>query len=96
MTHRQAVIIGGGPAGVKAQIGTPDGYVSGFTYNPAYGGEVYGASRGDLSIGEAFGTSVWTKVKILKGANIKGNVFGGGDNGMVKQDTDVQIGAKAE
>ena len=88
------VIIGGGPAGVKAQIGTPDGYVTGFKYNPVYGGEVYGASRGDLSIGEAYGTSVWTRVQILKGATIRGNVFGGGDNGMVKQDTDVIIGEK--
>ena len=88
------VIIGGGPAGVKAHIGTPDGFVTGFKYNPVYGGEVYGASRGDLSIGESFGTSVWTKVHIKKGANIKGNVFGGGDNGMVKQDTEVIIGEK--
>jgi hypothetical protein len=29
---------------------------------------------------------------VKNGAHILGNVFGGGDNGMVKKDTDVQIG----
>ena len=89
-------VIVGGVAGVKAVIGTPEGFVSGLKYNPNYGGYVFGASRGDLSLGESYGTSVWTKVLILKGATIRGNVFGGGDNGLVKQDTDVQIGEKKE
>jgi hypothetical protein len=31
-------------------------------------------------------------VKILNGATIQGNVYGGGDNGAVKMDTDVRIG----
>ena len=74
---------------IKGTIGTPT------DYQEHYGGEVYGASRGDLSIGEDFGTSVWTQVKVLDGANILGNVFGGGDNGKVKRDTDVIIGATA-
>ena len=70
----------------KVTIGTPT------DYQEHYGGEVYGASRGDLSIGEDFGVSVWTQVFIKNGAHIMGNVFGGGDNGKVKMDTDVQIG----
>ncbi len=74
---------------IKSIIGSP-------TYDPVYGGEVYGASRGDIGLGESFGNVVWTLVKILNGANIKGNVFGGGDNGIVKQDTDVQIGEAQE
>ena len=75
----------------KVTIGTPD------DYQEHYGGEVYGASRGDLSIGEDFGVTVWTLVFIKDGATILGNVFGGGDNGMVKQDSEVIIGeAKAE
>ena len=59
-----------------------------------YGGSVFGAGRGDLNIGEDFGTSVWTNVFIKDGAKILRNVFGGGDNGKVKQDTDVQIGER--
>jgi len=72
---------------IKGTIGTPTGY------NEVYGGEVYGASRGEQKLGESFGSVVWTQVNILNGANIQGNVFGGGDNGMVKKDTDVRIGA---
>lgn len=74
---------------VKGTVGTST------DYQEHYGGEVYGASRGDLSIGEDFGTSVWTQVFIKNGAHILGNVFGGGDNGKVKMDTDVQIGEPA-
>ena len=37
-------------------------------------------------------TSVWTEVNLLPGAYVQGNVFGGGDNGMVKQDADVNVG----
>ena len=67
------------------------------SYAAGYGGNVFGASRGDLSIGDSYGTSVWTKVFVKNGSNILGNVFGGGDNGMVKQDSEVIIGeAKAE
>ena len=62
------------------------------SFAAGYGGNVFGASRGDLSIGDAFGTSIWTKVFIRNGSTILGNVFGGGDNGMVKQDSDVIIG----
>ena len=57
-----------------------------------YGGNIFGGGRGELSIGENYGTSVWTKVYIKNGSNILGSVFGGGDNGTVYKDTDVQIG----
>ena len=71
---------------VKGTVGSPD------NYNEVYGGEVYGASRGDSESGDTYSTSVWTKVHIKNGAVIKGNVFGGGDAGKVKKDTDVIIG----
>ena len=78
------VTIGG--AGGTVTIGTPT------DYNAHYGGEVYGACRGLSSDNTQIATSVWTKVLIKNGATIMGNVYGGGDNGMVKKDTDVQIG----
>ena len=65
-------------------------------YDETYGGEVYGGSRGekDIEHPEWFAVSVWTKVHIKNGARIMGNVFGGGDNGKVKKDTDVIIGGE--
>ena len=79
------VTIGG--AG-KVTIGSPTDYAE------HYGGEVYGACRGDSKLdADKFASSIWTKVLIKDGANILGNVFGGGDAGKVKKDTDVQIGA---
>ena len=77
------VNIGGGTGVVT--IGTP------IDYQAHYGGEVYGASRG-LSAESPLGSVVWTKVLVKDGAYIQGNVFGGGDAGMVKKDTEVQIG----
>ena len=71
---------------IKGTVGSPT------DYNEVYGGEVYGASRGDSDSGDIFSTAVWTKVNIQKGAYIKGNVFGGGDAGKVNKDTDVIIG----
>ena len=77
-------------------IGTPDGYGgdSNFKFNSIYGGEVYGACRGLSSDNAQFATSIWTQVLVKDGATILGNVYGGGDAGMVKKDTDVQIGAQ--
>jgi len=80
---QSSVTIGG--AG-KVYIGTAD------EYQQHYGGEVYGACRGLSSDNTSIATSVWTKVLIKAGANILGNVFGGGDAGMVRRDTDVQVG----
>ena len=79
------VNIGGG-TGI-ATIGTPG------DYKEHYGGEVYGASRG-MSAESPLGSVVWTQIKVKNGSHIQGNVFGGGDAGMVKKDTDVQIGAE--
>ena len=78
----------------EVTIGTPDGFVEGFKFNKFYGGEVYGASRGiaELKDKSDFSYSIWTQVNILKGARILGNVFGGGDNGAVKKDSEVNVG----
>ena len=79
------VTIGGGTG--TANIGTPE------EYEIHYGGEVYGASRGQSDADpKQFGSVVWTLVNVKNGANIQGNVYGGGDNGNVKRDTDVRIG----
>ena len=88
------VVIGGMKVAGKVVLT----YIGDATSHAAgYGGNVFGASRGDLSIGDSYGTSVWTKVFVKDGSTILGNVFGGGDNGMVKQDSEVIIGeAKAE
>ena len=83
---------------IKGTIGTPDDYTTGFKYNPVYGGEVFGACRGDDEIIKTeqdkinFATTVWTMVHIMNGATIMGNVFGGGDAGMVKKDSEVLVG----
>ena len=77
------VTIGGaGPV----TIGTPD------EYRVHYGGEVYGASRGQADAGTDVGYTIWTRVNVKNGAVIQGNVYGGGDNGNVKRDTDVRVG----
>ena len=86
---QNTVNIGGGTNVVT--IGTP--YENGWTYNKTYGGEVYGACRGKSDLDpEQFSTSIWTQVNIKDKATIMGNVYGGGDNGIVKKDTDVKIG----
>ena len=73
------VIISGGT------IGDVDGVANG------YGGDVNGGSRGDFALGNSFSTSIWTDVTISGSADIKGNVFGGGEAGLVKQDTEVKM-----
>ena len=82
------VTIGG--AGT-ANVGTPS------EYQIHYGGEVYGASRGQSDADSTqFGSVVWTLVNVKNGAVIQGNVYGGGDNGNVKRDTDVRVGEKTK
>ena len=65
-------------------------------YNEVYGGEVYGGSRGEKSVisdrPQWFSIAVWTRVKIMKGAHIMNNVFGGSDSGVVKKDSEVIVG----
>ena len=74
---------------IAGTIGTVSDYTNG------YGGNVFGACRGIAGLAETrFGVSTWTKVNILKGAIVRGNVFGGGDNGMVKRDAEVIVGAE--
>jgi len=87
----------GGVSGQTVTIGTPEDYYGGTDgYKDFYGGEVYGASRGEGELkSEQFATTVWTIVNILNGSNILGNVFGGGDAGMVKMDSEVNVGEKA-
>ena len=63
-------------------------------FNVVYGGEVYGASRGNIALPITFSTSVWTNVHIKNGAEVKGNVYGGGDAGAVLKDTNVEIGGE--
>ena len=85
------VTIGGGTNVVT--IGTPFNSTRGWTYNKTYGGEVYGACRGMSSLDpEKFANSVWTFVHIKDKATIMGNVYGGGDSGIVKKDSEVKIG----
>ena len=72
---------------ISATIGTPTDYQS------HYGGEVYGACRGMSSLDpNQFANSVWTLVNIKDKATIMGNVYGGGDSGIVKKDSEVKIG----
>ena len=72
---------------IRGQIGTD------VSSRSKYGGDVFGACRGNDSLdANQFGTAIWTRVNILDGATIHGNVFGGGDAGMVKKDTKVVVG----
>ena len=90
---QNTVNIGGGSSVVT--IGTP--YANGWTYNKTYGGEVYGACRGKSDLDpEQFANSIWTQVNIKDKATIMGNVYGGGDNGIVKKDSEVKIGEEAK
>ena len=87
---KNTVNIGGAGA---VTIGTPFDTTKGWKYNPVYGGEVYGASRGMSGLdAKLFSNSVWTQVNVFNGATIMGNVYGGGDSGSVKRDTEVKIG----
>ena len=62
-----------------------------------YGGEVNGGSRGAMAFENSlanpasFANSVYTEVTISDDADVKGNVFGGGEAGMVKHDTEVKM-----
>ena len=78
---------------IYSTVGTPFDTTKGWTYNRTYGGEVYGASRGLTTMdSDLYSTSIWTQVNLFNGATIMGNVYGGGDAGVVKKDTEVNIG----
>ena len=83
----------GGSTTTTAIIGTPFDTTKGWTYNKTYGGEVYGACRGMSTLdANQFANSIWTQVNIFDKATIMGNVYGGGDNGITKKDSEVIIG----
>lgn len=63
-----------------------------------YGGSVYGASRGVFNFGadptlsiDKFATTMFTEVNLYDGAQVPGNVYGGGQLGQVKNDTKVNM-----
>ena len=67
-----------------------------------YGGNVFGASRGEAELvaveNPMFATAIWTEVNIKPNATdrandpvIYGNVYGGGELGSVKKDTKVSL-----
>ena len=90
---QNTINIGGGTSVVT--IGTPYDAVKGWTYDKTYGGEVYGSCRGMSTLNpDQYANSVWTKVNIFDKAIIMGNVYGGGDNGIVKKDSEVKIGGE--
>ena len=65
-------------------------------YNAGYGGNVYGASRGqavDTRFNDqaSFATAIWTEVNVKNNPQIVGSVYGGGELGTVKQGVDVNI-----
>ena len=71
---------------IAGVIGLKDGY------NLGYGGNVYGASRGDATVdSKSYATDIFTKVTVKNGADIAGNVFGGGEVGLVKNDARVAV-----
>ena len=57
-----------------------------------YGGNVFGGSRGEPSVGSGYASSIWTLVNVGHGSVIQGNVFGGGNAGEVLKDTKVVVG----
>ena len=83
-TYTQVDILGG-------TIGTTSAVEQG------YGGNVFGASRGQVDVDNAtFSTVLYTKVNVGQVSeptrpNIRGNVYGGGEVGTVKYDTWVSV-----
>jgi hypothetical protein len=77
------VIISGG------QIGDATSYDNGD--NHVYGGNVFGASRGQEGLSAAYSTSIWTGVTITGSSTIFGDVYGGGERGAVNCGVDVNM-----
>ena len=74
----------------------------GVTKKFSYGGHVFGGSRGELALDESsFSTSIYTEVNIGQvdenstpvSGYVLGNVYGGGEVGIVKQCTEVNMNA---
>ena len=77
------VIISGGKIGDDSSYDEKDSHV--------YGGMVYGGSRGSTELGNRFSTALYTAMNITDKADVKGNVYGGGEAGTVKGDVDVEM-----
>ena len=72
---------------IEGTVGHEASYETG-----GYGGNVNGGSRGDATLdANTFATSYFTEVNIKEGANVIGNVFGGGEAGLVKNDSYVNM-----
>ena len=56
-----------------------------------YGGDVFGGSRGDIDVDTNFAKVIYARVDVQNNANILGNVYGGGELGIVKQDAWVNV-----
>jgi hypothetical protein len=74
----------------------------GVTKKFSYGGHVFGGSRGELALDESsFSTSIYTEVNVGQNNEnsipvpgyVLGNVYGGGEVGIVKQCTEVNMNA---
>ena len=78
---KSIVIVKGGVIGVDADYNTN-----------AYGGSVYGSSRGLAEVTPDEFSTNWNPFVIIQGtANIAGDVYGGGEIATVKQNTDVKV-----
>ena len=88
------------PEGTKksysyTQVNIKGGEIGQPTHNPSYGGNVYGASRGNASLNldkSKFANVIWSELNVQGAATIKGSAFGGGEAGVVKHATEVNIG----
>ena len=84
-TQSQTVVtIGGGTVGSATGLAA------------SYGGNIYGSSRGMLKASDepsnlTFANTTYTRVDVRAGADIKGSVFGGGENGFVRRETKVNV-----
>ncbi|MBO7049910.1 MAG: hypothetical protein J6W42_04775 [Bacteroidaceae bacterium] len=82
-----------GKASYTGTLVTITGGTIGNANTPNYGGDVFGASRGNASWDlnpVLFSTDGWSTVNIT-GGTVNGNVFGGGEAGMVKNDATVSV-----
>ena len=90
--------------GTIGKLSDVDGsYIDGgVTKKFSYGGHVFGGSRGELALDESsFSTSIYTEVNVGQNNEngtpvpgyVLGNVYGGGEVGIVKQCTEVNMNA---
>ncbi|MBR1903317.1 MAG: chitobiase/beta-hexosaminidase C-terminal domain-containing protein [Bacteroidaceae bacterium] len=99
--YRKGDTAEGHGAGKQAmnEVNISGGTIGTSTDNEAgYGGDVFGAGRGQEGVDKTqFATSNWTVVNIKPNATpannpvIAGNVYGGGEMGIVRQNTEVNM-----